>query len=90
MKYLLLALVRGYQIFLSPLKALLGAANTCRFQPTCSQYAIEALRLHGSIRGSWLALKRILKCHPWGPFGYDPVPQPKIKAPIAQDESKEK
>ena len=47
---------------------------SCRFTPTCSQYALEALRKHGPIRGSWLTLRRLLRCHPWGGSGYDPVP----------------
>lgn len=47
---------------------------SCRFTPTCSQYALEALRKHGPVRGLWLAIKRILRCHPWGGSGYDPVP----------------
>lgn len=47
---------------------------SCRFIPTCSQYALEALRKHGPVRGLWLAIKRILRCHPWGGSGYDPVP----------------
>lgn len=47
---------------------------TCRFAPSCSQYAIEAIEKHGAIRGGWLATKRILRCHPWGGHGYDPVP----------------
>ena len=46
----------------------------CRFTPTCSQYALEALRRHGPVKGSWLALRRICRCHPWGGSGYDPVP----------------
>lgn len=47
---------------------------SCRFQPTCSAYAIEAVGRHGAIRGGWLALRRLLRCHPWGGFGLDPVP----------------
>ena len=62
-------LIKLYQGTLSPL---LGPK--CRFTPTCSQYAIEALKKHGVIKGLWLAIKRISKCHPWGGHGYDPVP----------------
>lgn len=61
--------IRFYQLCISPM---LPAA--CRFQPTCSAYAVEAIMKHGVIRGSWLALRRILRCHPWGGSGYDPVP----------------
>jgi hypothetical protein len=53
-----------------------GRPSPCRFQPSCSQYAIEALEAHGALRGSWLSAKRIGRCNPWGPFGYDPVPLP--------------
>ncbi len=66
---LLVVLLRGYQYLISPL---LGPR--CRFWPSCSNYAIEALRLHGPVRGGWLALKRIAKCHPWHAGGVDPVP----------------
>ncbi|HEY4875726.1 MAG TPA: membrane protein insertion efficiency factor YidD [Puia sp.] len=62
-------LIKLYQITLSPL---LGPK--CRFTPSCSQYAIEALKKYGIFKGSWLAIKRISKCHPWGGHGYDPVP----------------
>lgn len=62
-------MVRGYQIFISPL---LGAH--CRFTPTCSAYFIEAVEKYGPIKGSWLGIKRILRCHPGNPGGYDPVP----------------
>ena len=65
----LIALVRGYQVVLSPM---LGGA--CRFEPSCSNYMIEALRAHGAIKGTLLGLWRILRCHPWGGYGYDPVP----------------
>ncbi len=65
----LILLVRFYQLCISPLKP-----ACCRFTPTCSQYALEALRKYGPIKGGWLALKRILRCHPWGGSGYDPVP----------------
>lgn len=65
----LIALVRFYQAAVSP-----HFPPVCRFTPTCSAYAIEALRRHGALRGSLLALKRLLRCHPWGGSGYDPVP----------------
>ena len=61
--------VRFYQKFISPL-----TPPSCRFTPTCSQYAVEALRKHGPVKGLWLAIRRILRCHPWGGSGYDPVP----------------
>ena len=64
------ALVIGYRYSLS---ALLG--RQCRFAPTCSEYAIEAIERHGAIAGGWLALRRIARCHPWGGSGYDPVPE---------------
>ena len=65
----LLILIRGYQLIISPL---LG--SNCRFMPTCSEYALESLRSYGLIKGSYLTIKRIGKCHPWGSNGYDPIP----------------
>ena len=70
MKKILIVLVKGYRKFLSPLKK-----PCCRFYPTCSAYAIEALERHGAYKGTKLAVKRILKCHPWHEGGYDPVPE---------------
>ena len=64
-----LALIRFYQLFLSPL-----FPSACRFQPTCSQYSYEAIEKHGVLKGSWLGIRRISRCHPWGGSGYDPVP----------------
>jgi len=64
----LVAVIRAYQRYLSPLK---GA--TCRFYPSCSHYSIQSLRKHGLLKGLWLTLVRLLKCHPWHPGGYDPV-----------------
>ncbi|MDR0806826.1 MAG: membrane protein insertion efficiency factor YidD [Enterobacteriaceae bacterium] len=66
---ILIMLIRGYQLVISPL---LGAH--CRFRPTCSQYGIEALRRFGMLKGSWLTIKRVLKCHPLHEGGDDPVP----------------
>lgn len=66
---LLVGMVRFYQLAISPL-----FPPSCRYTPTCSAYAVEALRVHGPLRGGWLAIKRISSCHPWGGYGYDPVP----------------
>lgn len=70
MRKLLMGIVRFYRSFISPL-----TPPSCRYTPTCSAYALEALEDHGALRGSWLALRRILRCHPWGGSGYDPVPR---------------
>lgn len=64
--------VKLYQWLISPI-----LPNSCRYDPTCSQYMLEALRIHGPIKGLWLGTKRISRCHPWGGFGYDPVPEKK-------------
>jgi len=69
MKTILLCLIRFYRGYISPLKP-----PVCRFTPTCSEYALEAIMKYGAIKGSWLAIKRICRCHPWGGSGYDPVP----------------
>jgi putative membrane protein insertion efficiency factor len=69
MRQALILVVRGYQLWISPL-----LPPACRYYPTCSAYAIEALEKHGAITGSWLALKRIARCHPFHVGGYDPVP----------------
>lgn len=70
MKRIALALIRGYQLFLSPL-----VGSNCRFYPTCSHYAHEAISRHGMLLGGWLAVKRIGRCHPWAEGGVDPVPE---------------
>ncbi|MDG1022606.1 MAG: membrane protein insertion efficiency factor YidD [Flavobacteriaceae bacterium] len=67
--YPFVLLIKGYQSFLSPL-----LPPSCRYQPTCSQYTLEALKKHGLFKGGWLGVKRISKCHPWGGSGYDPIP----------------
>jgi len=69
LQYLLIGLIRFYQLVLSPFMG-----NQCRFTPTCSQFAREAVEKHGAIKGSWLAIRRISRCHPWHPGGHDPVP----------------
>ncbi len=74
MKKLPIALIRFYQIFISPL-----CPGVCRYQPTCSQYMIEAIKVHGVVKGIWLGVKRLCRCHPWGGSGYDPVPIKEIR-----------
>jgi len=69
MARLLIGLIKGYQYLLSP-----WVGNSCRFSPTCSNYACQALNKHGSLRGSWLTMRRLLRCHPWHPGGHDPIP----------------
>ena len=69
MKFILISLIRFYQRFISPL-----TPPTCRFTPTCSQYTLEAIQKYGVLKGTWLGIKRICRCHPWGGSGYDPVP----------------
>ena len=69
MRRILMGPVRFYRAFVSPF-----TPPSCRYTPTCSAYALEALERHGSVKGSWLAFRRILRCHPWGGHGYDPVP----------------
>ena len=67
--YLFSLPVRAYRLLFSP-----WVGHNCRYQPTCSAYALEALERHGGVKGSWLAARRILRCHPFGASGYDPVP----------------
>jgi uncharacterized protein len=74
MKKMLIKLIRFYQIAISPLKP-----PSCRFYPTCSHYGVEAIKVHGALKGSLLTIIRILKCHPFHPGGFDPVPEKKDK-----------
>lgn len=69
MRYVLIGLLKAYRAVISPLYG-----DVCKFYPTCSAYALDAVRLHGSVRGSWLAIRRLVRCHPWSLGGYDPVP----------------
>lgn len=81
MKRLLLSMIRFYRRYLSPLKP-----SCCRFIPTCSEYALVAIERFGAAKGTWLAVRRILRCHPFCKGGYDPVPQPP-SAVIRRDEN---
>ncbi len=66
---ILIGLVRFYQKFISPV-----TPSSCRYTPTCSSYMVEAIKIHGPLKGLWLGIKRIVSCNPWGGHGYDPVP----------------
>ncbi|MEM1082925.1 MAG: membrane protein insertion efficiency factor YidD [Verrucomicrobiota bacterium] len=78
MTFLIRLLIRFYQRFLNPvLKVLGGPLAGCRYQPTCSNYFLEAVERHGPWKGSWYGICRIFRCHPWGGHGYDPVPPAK-------------
>lgn len=68
-KHLLIGLVRAWRLVVSPLYG-----QVCRYHPSCSAYALEALTVHGSLRGTWLTVRRLARCHPWAAGGYDPVP----------------
>lgn len=80
MNRLLMLPVRFYRRFVSPMKP-----RCCRFEPTCSQYALDALRIHGSIRGLWLTARRLLRCQPFCEAGYDPVPAREASAQRARN-----
>lgn len=69
MKRPVIAVIRFYQRYISP-----GLGSNCRFQPTCSQYTVEAVERYGALKGLWLGARRISRCHPFNPGGYDPVP----------------
>ena len=69
MKHLVIGLLRAYRLLISPLYG-----NVCRYHPSCSAYALRAVEVHGVLHGSWYAVRRVLRCHPWAPGGYDPVP----------------
>ncbi|HLS51416.1 MAG TPA: membrane protein insertion efficiency factor YidD [Burkholderiaceae bacterium] len=82
-RQLLIAPIRFYRFFLSP-----WLGHQCRFTPTCSAYAIEAINVHGAIKGLWLAIKRIGRCHPWHAGGFDPVPKHSSKLSINNSTNK--
>jgi len=75
----LIALVRAYQLVLSP-----WMGRQCRFTPSCSHYAIQAIEMHGAGKGAWLTLRRILRCHPFHPGGHDPVPEREASEHVAR------
>jgi uncharacterized protein len=68
-KYVLIGLLKAWRLLISPLYG-----NVCRYYPSCSAYALRAVSVHGAVKGSWLTIRRLLRCHPWAPGGYDPVP----------------
>ncbi len=78
-----MTLIKIYQIFISPvLNTLTGVPRACRYSPTCSIYTERAIREYGVLHGGWLGLKRLAKCHPWNPGGYDPIPATNPKPEI--------
>lgn len=80
MKHVLVALLKAYRLLISPLYG-----QVCRYHPSCSAYALGAVETHGSVRGTWLTARRLVRCHPWAAGGYDPVPPraPRPSAPVA-------
>ncbi len=84
-QYILVACVQLYRWTISPTKTFLfGPLGRCRYEPSCSEYALEAVRRHGALAGSWLAVKRLARCHPWGGCGADPVPPAPAQRPASQ------
>jgi uncharacterized protein len=74
-RWLLIGFLRAYRLLISPLYG-----QVCRYHPSCSAYALEAITVHGSLMGTWLAVRRLGRCHPWAAGGYDPVPPPRVPA----------
>lgn len=84
-QHILIAIVRTYRWTLSPAKTFLfGPLGQCRFTPSCSEYALEAIKTHGAVTGGWCAIKRVCRCHPWGGCGHDPVPGEEFKLQNAE------
>lgn len=82
MKYILVGLLKAYRFAISPLYG-----QVCRYHPTCSAYALEAVQTHGALRGTWLAMRRVARCHPWAAGGLDPVPPHKNRRSSAPPSS---
>jgi hypothetical protein len=82
MKYALIGLLKGYRSVISPLYC-----NVCKYYPSCSAYALEAVTVHGALKGTWLAARRLGSCHPWAEGGYDPVPGTPAAAVWAAEEA---
>lgn len=74
MRHVLIGLLKAYRAVISPLYG-----DVCKFYPTCSAYALDAVSVHGSVKGSWLTLRRLVRCHPWSLGGYDPVPAANVQ-----------
>jgi len=88
-QHILIFGVRVYRCVISPAKLFLfGSMSGCRFTPSCSAYAMEAVRQHGCLIGSWLGLKRICRCHPWGGCGHDPVPEVEHQPALSEPSSR--
>ena len=83
MKTPIRVLIRAYQLFMRPFLRAVSGGGSCRYTPSCSNYFLQAVERHGSLKGSWLGIRRILRCHPWGGCGYDPVPP--VKGTEARD-----
>ena len=84
-RFFLIFAIRLYRWTVSPARLfLLGPAGGCRFTPSCSQYALDAIRSQGALAGVWLAAKRLCRCHPWGGCGHDPVPEPDFRIPDSE------
>jgi putative membrane protein insertion efficiency factor len=78
-RWVLIGLLRVYRLAISPLYG-----QVCRYHPSCSAYALDAVTVHGSLRGSWLTVRRLLRCHPWAAGGYDPVPARRDTTPTSR------
>ena len=81
----MIGVVKLYRVAIGPY-----LPKVCRFEPSCSTYALEALEQHGAVRGGWLAARRLARCHPWGGHGFDPVPGPKHAARVRESENAER